>query len=134
MVTMQNWHDAIDSLIMCKFTFLPPAAVASILSMVTGWTVRHQELLEAGERNYNLKRVFNIRCGATRKDDALPKRLLREPLQEGGSRGEVVQLEEMLPEYYRLRGWDRNGVPTKEKLNSLGLSDLVPDIETTTSS
>ena len=126
---MQNWHDVIDSLVLCKFTFLPPASVAAIFSMVTGWTMRHQELLEAGERNYNLKRTFSIRCGTTGKDDRLPKRLLEQPLQDGGSKGEVVRLGEMLPEYYRLRGWDENGIPTKERLHSLGLGDLAQDLE-----
>jgi aldehyde:ferredoxin oxidoreductase len=132
-ITMQDWHDAIDSLILCKFTFLPPASTAAILSMVTGWTVRHQELLEAGERNYNVKRLFNIRCGITTKDDTLPKRFLEQPPQDGGSKGEVVRLGEMLPEYYELRGWDKNGIPTKEKLNSLGLGDMAQDLERMTS-
>jgi len=78
-----------------------------------------------------VKRLFSIRCGTTSRDDTLPKRLLKEPLQEGGSKGEVVQLDQMLPEYYRLRGWDRNGLPTKEKLDSLGLGDITRDLERT---
>jgi len=123
-ITMQNWHDILDSLIMCKFTFLPPASVAAILSMVTGWTIRLPELLEIGERVYNLKRAFNIRCGTTAKDDTLPKRFLEEPLPDGGCKGEVVELDRMLAEYYQLRGWNQNGIPKKEKLESLGLDDV----------
>jgi len=127
-ITMQNWHEVLDSLIMCKFAFLPPGSVAAIFSMVTGWTVRHQELIEAGERSWNVKRAFNIKCGVTAKDDTLPRRLLSEPLRNGGSKGQIVELDKMLPQYYRLRGWTPNGVPTKEKLDSLGLHDIANDL------
>ncbi|MBS7622480.1 aldehyde ferredoxin oxidoreductase family protein [Candidatus Bathyarchaeota archaeon] len=124
-IALQNWHDVLDSLIMCKFAMLPPASVLSILNMVTGWEMTLQELLRVGERTYNLKRVFNLECGATRDDDTLPKRFLKEPLDEGGSRGEIVDLEPMLSDYYRLRGWDADGIPTSQKLEELGLNKLV---------
>jgi len=127
-ITMQNWHEVLDSLIMCKFAFLPPASVAAIFSMVTGWTVRHQELIEAGERSWNIKRAFNVRCGITARDDTLPKRLLSEPLGNGGSKGQTVELDKMLPQYYVLRGWTANGIPTKEKLDSLSLHDIANDL------
>jgi len=127
-IVMQNWHDILDSLIMCKFTFLPPASVAAILSMVTGWTVKLPELLEVGDRTYNLKRTFNIRCGITNKDDMLPKRFLEEPLPDGGCKGEVVNIGEMLSEYYKLRGWNEKGIPTREKLETLGLHDVAKDL------
>ncbi|MCQ5377591.1 MAG: aldehyde ferredoxin oxidoreductase C-terminal domain-containing protein, partial [Candidatus Methanomethylicia archaeon] len=120
-IAMQNWHDVLDSLIMCKFAILPPASVVAMLSMVTGHDYKLQEAIKAGERAYNLKRLINIRYGIGRKDDTLPKRMLSEPLPDGGCSGMVVELDKMLPEYYRLRGWDENGVPTPSKLVELGL-------------
>ncbi len=122
-IAVQNWHDVLDSLIMCKFAIVPPASVLSMLNMVTGWEMKLDELIKVGERTYNLKRAFNLRCGATRRDDTLPKRFLEEPLADGGSKGEVVELEAMLNKYYELRGWDENGIPTREKLVDLNLSD-----------
>ncbi len=121
LIAMQNWHDVIDSLIMCKFAYLPPASVTAMLSMVTGKDYRLPDLVKVGERAYNLKRMINVRYGVGRKDDTLPKRLLQEPLSEGGCRGSIVELDRMLPEYYLLRGWDNEGVPTREKLKELGL-------------
>lgn len=125
---MQNWYEVLDSLILCKFLSVSPASTATILSMVTGWTVKLPELLQAGERSWNLKRAFDIRCGISRDDDTLPKRFLKEPLQDGGCQGEVVNLEEMLFEYYKLRGWSENGVPTEEKLKALDLDDVANDL------
>jgi aldehyde:ferredoxin oxidoreductase len=124
-IAVQNWHDVLDSLIMCKFASIPPASALAILNMVTGWEMKLEDLIRVGERTYNLKRMFNKKCGATRSDDTLPRRFLEEPLGEGGSRGEVVDLDEMLNKYYDLRGWDQDGVPTGEKLKELGLLDMV---------
>ena len=69
----------------------------------------------------NLERLFNQKAGITGKDDTLAKRLLEEPMPDGPGKGSVNRLHEMLPEYYQLRGWDENGVPTPEKLKELGL-------------
>jgi len=77
--------------------------------------------MKAGERIHNMERLFNLKAGFTNKDDTLPLRLLKEPIPSGPSKGEVCQLDRMLPEYYKLRGWDKEGVPTKEKLRELGL-------------
>jgi len=84
-----------------------------------GYTMESMKLV--GERTWNLERLFNQKAGLTGKDDTLPKRLLEEPMPEGPAKGRVCKLDEMLPEYYKLRGWDENGVPTEEKLNELGL-------------
>jgi aldehyde:ferredoxin oxidoreductase len=77
-----------------------------------------EELVSIGERISNLERLFNLKAGFTKADDTLPKRLLEEP---GGPKGDVCRLNEMLPEYYQLRGWDENGVPTTDKMSGLGL-------------
>ena len=73
-----------------------------------------------GERIWNLERLFNLKAGLDPKDDTLPKRLLEEAMPEGPNQGQVVRLHEMLPEYYRVRGWVE-GRPTEEKLKELGL-------------
>ena len=87
-------------------------------------------LLQAGERTYNLERCFNIREGFTRKDDTLPKRMLTEPLEGGLRAGEIVRKPEtILNEYYDARGWDHNGIPTRETLVRLGLEEVDKDID-----
>ena len=81
----------------------------------------------AGERIWNLERLYNLRAGFSREDDTLPPRFLNEPLSEGGSAGHVVHLDEMLAEYYRFRGWTQEGTPTLKKLAALGLGELAKE-------
>ena len=80
-------------------------------------------LWRVGERIFNLERMFNVREGFSSKDDVFPKRLTNEPLPAGPSAGQIFEAEALLADYYRVRGWDaKTGIPTKEKLNELGLS------------
>ena len=81
-----------------------------------------QRLQKTGERVWNLERLFNLKAGLSRKDDTLPARMLNDPVPSGFAKGGVVELDVLLPQYYELRGWDEEGVPTKGKLKSLGLS------------
>jgi aldehyde:ferredoxin oxidoreductase len=75
----------------------------------------------SGERAWNLKRMINHRLGLTRANDVLPKPFLR-PLPDGGSAGLVPEFESMMKAYYEARGWNpETGVPTEQKLKSLGL-------------
>ena len=80
-----------------------------------------EELGKIGERIWNMEREFNNRAGFTSKDDALPKRLTTEPAKTGPAKGLVNHLEKMLPDYYKARGWDAEGRPTKETRARLGL-------------
>jgi len=125
---MQDWHEVIESVGLCKFIRLAPGHIAAFYTLVTGVVKRVPELREAGERIFNLKRMFNIEAGLSSKDDALPKRFLSEPLKEGGAKGQVVNVEVMLREYYEHRGWNENGVPTKETLARLKLLKLIRPI------
>ncbi|HYD66037.1 aldehyde ferredoxin oxidoreductase family protein [Azospirillum sp.] len=84
-----------------------------------GWSV--ERLVETGERIWNLERQFNLAAGLTAKDDTLPKRLLKEAAKTGPATGRVNDLGKMLPEYYELRGWTPDGVPTNETLARLAL-------------
>jgi len=82
-----------------------------------------------GDKVYNLERCFNIREGFTRKDDTLPKRFFTEPLRGGVRDGEVIRKPDaILDQYYDVRGWDRNGIPTRETLVRLGLEEVDRDI------
>ena len=79
-----------------------------------------RSIMEAGERIYNLERQFNKEAGMKPEEDTLPSRLLKEPILEGPSKGMISKLDEMLPEYYELRGWV-DAFPTEETLERLGL-------------
>ena len=121
--TFQDLTAAIDASGMCLFTSFALGAddYADLLSATTGMKIDATELLKIGERIWNLQKLYNIRRGFGRKDDSLPARLLNEPLMEGAPKGQVYRPEEMLDEYYTLRGWDREGTPTPVKLKELGL-------------
>ncbi len=113
-----------DCVGMCYFLLMetPEADLVEYLENVTGVDFGGLEgLMTAGERIFNLDRMFNLKAGLTGKDDTLPKRFLTEPMPEGPKKGQIVELDQMLPEYYKLRNWDENGVPTLEKLKELGL-------------
>ena len=83
------------------------------------WSV--ERFVEVGERIWNMERQYNIAAGFTGADDTLPERLLKDAAKSGPAKGSVNRLDEMLPEYYDLRGWDASGVPTTETLGRLGL-------------
>jgi aldehyde:ferredoxin oxidoreductase len=83
--------------------------------------LEQDEVMRIGERSFNLKRMINVRCGISGKDDRLPERILSLALHEGGTKGYLPDQQKMLAEYYRERGWDENGIPTPEKLKELGL-------------
>jgi aldehyde:ferredoxin oxidoreductase len=123
---IKNIQDAwatVDALIYCKFGgyAIVPALAARLLEAVTGVEYGLDGLLEAGERIYNLTRLYNTREGLTRADDSLPRRLLTEGTTDGPSAGQKVDLDIMLDEYYELRGWDRDGLPRASTLSRLGL-------------
>ena len=83
------------------------------------WSV--EKLLEVGERVWNLERQYNLAAGFTGKDDTLPKRLLKDAAKTGPAKGLKCGLDKMLPEYYQLRGWSKDGVPSNKTLRRLAL-------------
>ena len=120
----QDLTAGIDSTGGCLFgTFgMTGEDYAAMLTALTGVTYTLEDFLKAGERIWNLERMFNLKAGLTGADDNLPERLLKSPIKTGPSKGGVSRLAEMLPEYYRLRGWDETGVPTPAKLAELALA------------
>ena len=113
----------IDSCGMCLFTSFALNAddYAEMFSAVTGEKHTAEDILKAGDRIWNLERIWNLKAGVDPSQDKLPKRLMQEPIPSGPSKGHLSRLEEMLPLYYQERGWDEKGIPTPEKLKELGV-------------
>jgi aldehyde:ferredoxin oxidoreductase len=125
-MAFQDATAAFDSSGTCIFTTfawslndLAPQIDAACEGGEAGWSV--ERLAELGARIWNMERVFNNAAGFTAKDDDLPARLKTEPAQSGPAKGLVSGIDKMVPEYYKLRGWDTAGVPDKETLARLGL-------------
>jgi aldehyde:ferredoxin oxidoreductase len=106
-----------------------PSMMANFYNSVVGVDIDEVGLRQAGERIVNVERAFNLREGLTRKDDTLPDRMLKDPMPDGVAKGQIVNLDPMLDEYYALRRWDRNSGLTKRKLIELNLEDLADDLE-----
>jgi len=104
---------------LAKF-YLPVVPHAKAIELLTGMKMTFADFIKIGERGYNLERLFNLREGLTGADDTLPKRLTDEQPPAGDKR-RPVPLNTMVPEYYRIRGWDRHGVPTDHTLTRLDL-------------
>jgi len=120
---IQDVYSIIDAAVFCKFISFPlgPEDFTNLLNPITGWGWSVEDLLKTGERIYNIERLYINREGFAGKDDTLPRRLLREPMPTGPSKGYVTKLGAMLGEYYKIRGW-KDGKPTKMKLRELGLA------------
>ena len=120
-----------DGLGICKFYIVVsygPTAMAEWLNYCTGWAVTPEELMRTAARIFTVKRLVNLGRGLTRKDDSLPKRLLSVPQRDDIGPVDPKGLERMLAEYYRIRGWDRNGIPTRERLKALQLDLHAPKV------
>lgn len=119
--TFQDLTALVDSTGMCLFTTfgigLPE--IAAMYREAVGSDESDEDILLKGERIWNIEKMFNIAAGVEK--DTLPPRLLREALPSGPAKGKVAQLYDMLGEYYEVRGWDAEGVPTPEQLEKLGL-------------
>ncbi len=121
----QNYLSVYNPLGLCKFIvkgLVGPETVVEWLNLAMGWDWDTDDLIHTGERLFNLKRMINVRLGITRADDTLPRRLLTHARPTGSAAGVLPDLETMLEEYYQLRGWTAEGVPTEEKLHDLGLA------------
>jgi aldehyde:ferredoxin oxidoreductase len=123
---VQDWFCMIDSSGTCNFMWFLGCnedQLRALIETATGIDMGgHKGFMKTGERIFNLETLFNRKAGLTGKDDTLPKRMLKEPMPKGPAKGMVVHLGEMLPEYYKLRGWDAQGNITPEKLKELGLT------------
>lgn len=124
------FHDltaVIDSLGLCIFTTfgLGLPDFVDMYNAVVGEEHDNESLLRAGDRIWTLEKLFNLKAGLTKADDTLPKRLLEDQIAEGPSKGNIHHLDVLLPEYYSVRGWDSEGVPTDDTLKALGLEEYI---------
>jgi len=124
-VTGENLDILTNSATLCRFALMAMSItdLAEALKAATGFDYDLDEIMECGGRIWMLLRGLNNLMGVTAADDRMPKRILT-PHTDGPVAGSVPNVELMLKEYYKARGLDANGRPLKEKLNSLGLSDL----------
>jgi len=123
----ENFMCVYDSVGLCKFSrgFFLIAKLPEVIEAITGLRFTEEELLKIGERIHNMKGNFNAREGVTRKDWLLPPRILEDPIPDGPSKGSKISADEMnlmLDDYMKARGWTKDGVPTPEKLKELDIS------------
>lgn len=132
---MVHWHETfnavVDSVGVCRFASVFSSInaidyndISAIINSITGFDLSSEELKEIGERIYTLERSYICREGIRREDDTLPAHYFDVPVPDGPSQGEHIdrsEFQKMLDEYYKLHGWDNEGVPKKETLERLGL-------------
>jgi aldehyde:ferredoxin oxidoreductase len=127
----QDWRTLFNSLVMCLFANVPPEMVLELINSACGLKWSLEEMMQAGERGWNLKRAINNRLGLRRENDRLPKPLLQPYSDsEDAPGGYVPEFGPMLDAYYKARGWDpATGFPTHEKLSELDLDWVAEDLE-----
>jgi aldehyde:ferredoxin oxidoreductase len=132
----EDFGAVVDSVGMCKSggTFVLAEIywpdIAAALEAATGMEMPVEQLQRIGERIYNLQRCYNALHGITRADDKLPRRFSEEASPSGNAKGQTIDIEPMLEEYYQLRGWDaETGWPTAKKLRELGLEDAIERLQ-----
>jgi len=132
LLTVPDWISHLPPTLIGFFSGRMPNMSASTLNLddyhralafATGVHYNKRAFLRAGERTFNLERLFNLREGLTSKDDSLPLRFIGEPFREGPAAGKVVPLTKMLMRYYRLRGWNEVGIPTEQELKRLAIDE-----------
>lgn len=137
-VVVHYQHESIimDMLEYCRFAKFAPKIVSpqvlfSLYSLATGVEMDEKLMKKAAERVYNVERAFGVRMGMSRKDDVLVGKWATEAVPNGPHKGAMIDPENweiMLDDYYQARGWDKNGIPTPEKLKELGLDDIIEKI------
>jgi len=126
---LQELFTVLDCMVLCKFGARNAFAnswdqMLTLVNAATGHGYTVDGLKQVGERSWTMERLFNLREGIGKKDDTLPERLFTTPIHDGPSKGAVVNkadFDNELEEYYALWGWTREGVPTKESLDRLGI-------------
>ncbi len=127
-VKCQDFSTLLNSLSLCMFMVNCGMTLTDILNSfnaITGLNWSIEQLIKVGERSFNLQRLINIRDGKGGEYDTMPKRVF-EPATSGFRKGKTPPFDALMNEYYELRGWDKKtGIPKKEKLIELGISDSV---------
>ncbi len=124
LIYQMNWCALGNALVMCCFVPWSPFELTEIVRAVTGWNTSTFELMKVGERIMNMTRIFNLREGFTSEDDRLPDRFFQ-PHTSGALAETPIDLENFIEAkkiYYEMMGWNKNGVPSKIKLDELDIS------------
>lgn len=138
-IRSQHLRPAFDLLGICRLQFMELGFevehYGELFELCTGKSLQWQELLHISERIWNLTRVISIReiPGFGRANDYPPARLMEEPVPNGPNEGHCLsrkEIDQLLDEYYEARGWDRQGRPTAETLERMGLKDVAEGLET----
>jgi aldehyde:ferredoxin oxidoreductase len=121
----QDTTAVMDSLGLCNWPLmgLKFKNFVPLINSCLGTNYTADDLLSIGERVWNAERLFNVKAGIDGSHDKLPARFTEEPISCGNGEGQVSMVNEMLPEYYSLRGWSGQGVPLAETLKTLELED-----------
>lgn len=121
-VSMQDIASIFDSALLCSYSGVNIPVFGRLLKAATGFDslFKSKTFMQAGERGTTLKRLISCKLGINKKDDKLPK-IVTKVLESGGTAGYKLELAESLEQYYIIRGWDENGIPTEEKLKQLGI-------------
>jgi len=123
-MVMQNYMAVFNALGLCKMLFsarLSPERMGHWVHFVTGWDMDRANIMNIGDRIYNWKRAYNLKCGVTRKDDVITPKLLAALKKEGSLEEKRNFFEKMLVDYYEERGWNQQGIPGPEILQKHGL-------------
>ena len=123
----QNYLSGLDALVKCDFGAfgITSEAYVRMFNAASGRIVGSDFFLTLGDRIWNQIRLFNLREGLTSADDRLPRRIVCEPLPGGPHKGKTISEDDMnfmRADYYEKRSWDKNGIPTVNKLSELGLN------------
>jgi aldehyde:ferredoxin oxidoreductase len=121
---VQDERAVFFSLVLCDFAPISEEDCVDMLNFATGFNHTVESYLKAGERIWNLTRLFNLREGLDTSEDTLPPRIFNESFTKGPAKDIILNMREFhrsLQEYYKLRGWDEKGMPRSDKLRELGL-------------
>jgi len=121
-VKAQNIMNLWENLALCKFSVFGGVQLKHIsrwLKDTVGWELSIQDLIEAGERSFNMKRKLSVGWGLSRKNDTLPARVLVHRASDGGAGDHLPPFNIMLADYYKIRGWNEEGIPTEETMRRL---------------
>ena len=125
---LQDLMCVMDALIICRFSQVGKAVNVTNhvdwLNLITGWNMEIPEYMKVGERLFNLKRMYNCRLGASRKDDFLPYRFMTLKRTGEDLTNQLPPIGKLLGDYYAYRGWSEDGISTPQKLEELGLDEL----------
>jgi aldehyde:ferredoxin oxidoreductase len=124
--SVQDERAAFFSLVLCDFAPISEEDCVEMWNLSSGFDNTVESYLQAGERIWNIIRLFNLREGMNPKSDTLPERFFTQSFTKGPAKGKTLikkDFDQSLQQYYKLRGWTKQGIPSKEICKHLGLNE-----------